>query len=150
MTSSIQRPYIMGKRIFAGAHLCKEIRCCITILGNFSPLYLAFTGKTIWHPTFFWPFEYQTSSVFRSPLWLDFFHSHPFTLKYCQNVLFWILIHTVGIRNQTIWKPETFESQRFSPSGFWRVDHSITKHISTIQKPDMSGFWIPTVFRNVE
>ena len=29
---------------------------------------MAFEYRTIWHPTSFWPFEYQTSLVFRSPL----------------------------------------------------------------------------------
>ena len=33
-----------------------------------SSIQLAFKKWTIWHPTSFQPFEYQTSLVFRSPL----------------------------------------------------------------------------------
>ena len=32
-----------------------------------SGIKIIFKNRTIWHPTTFQPFEYQTSSVFRSP-----------------------------------------------------------------------------------
>ena len=44
----------------------------IQIVG-LSGIQMAFEYQTIWHPTSYWPFEYQTSSVFRSLLYLQKF-----------------------------------------------------------------------------
>ena len=41
---------------------------CIQMVG-LSCIQMAFGYQTIWHPTSFWPFKYQTSLVFRSPLY---------------------------------------------------------------------------------
>ena len=37
---------------------------------HLSGIQMAFEYRTIWHPTTFRPFEYRTSSVLRSPLYL--------------------------------------------------------------------------------
>ena len=42
---------------------------CIQMVGLYG-IQMAFKNQTMWHPTSFPPFEYQTSSVFRSPLYL--------------------------------------------------------------------------------
>ena len=36
-----------------------------------SGIEMALKNQTIWHPTYFWPCKYQTSLVFRSPLYLQ-------------------------------------------------------------------------------
>ena len=36
-----------------------------------SGIQMTFKNQTIWHPTSFWPFKYQTSSVFRYPLYCE-------------------------------------------------------------------------------
>ena len=52
---------------------CKNVKYthnnCIVIRSSYVNIQMAFRNQTIWHPTSFRPFKYQTSLVFRSPLW---------------------------------------------------------------------------------
>ena len=45
-----------------------------------SSIQMAFENQTIWHPTYFRPFEYQTSSIFRSPLYNVWWKRYQFSM----------------------------------------------------------------------
>ena len=62
-TSRTIRILDQNKRKQDGVHLSG-----IQMVG-LSGIQMAFENQTIWHLTSFRPFEYQTSSVFRSPLY---------------------------------------------------------------------------------
>ena len=55
-----------------------------------SSIQMAFQNQTIWHSTSFWPFEYQTSLVFRSPLYLNVCNAPNHWLVWiCDNFPIW-------------------------------------------------------------
>ena len=51
-----------------------------------SSIQIAFKNRTIWDLTSFWPFEYQTILVFRSPLW---FFDEIFTSLFVCALIIW-------------------------------------------------------------
>ena len=71
-------------------------------------------GQTIWHPTSFRPFEYQTSSVFRSPLYYIMFC---FSFSSARQNNDFILTLTTRWIDQTSTK-SNFRRQNFEPDTF--------------------------------
>ena len=57
---------------------------------------------------------------------------------------------SIGDENEIHSKTGNIQKSDILVSGFWmafenKLDHLATDLMSTIRKPDMSGFWIPTV-----